>query len=71
MVTLEQRKMIKEKSYHGFMAEVARKEGITLQLVSNWFRGKSKSKKVEIAVLDLFLQNSLKEQAILKRLKLK
>jgi len=66
MVTDEQKKMIAGQMPIGYQREIAEKGGVSRACVSNWFTGRTKSRKVEYAVLDYYIEHKMKLEAKMK-----
>ena len=70
MLTIEERKKIRKLLFHGSCFIIAEKAGVTNVSVSRWFSGKTNSKKIENATIDLCVENKKSTKQMLKKMEL-
>ena len=70
MLTIEERKKIRKLLFHGSCLMIAEKAGVSQKSVSYWFSGKSNSKKIEKATIDLYTESRKNTKQMLKKLEL-
>jgi len=56
MLSLEDRKKIREQLPHGAFTEIAKKSHFSQCTISFWFSGKSNSSKAENIILDYYIK---------------
>ena len=66
MLTIYERKQIKDMLFHGSSKLIAKKAGVSRIAVANWLAGKFNSEKIENAAIDLCIEERERTEEKLK-----